>query len=87
MSSGKGMRMGLNCHIRFGGTVNPCGNNVHFRTSMGLSVLGFLKFRRAFGGTLAALPVNNNGNNSSFSPHNGDSTRVVHFYRTFVLRL
>ncbi len=81
------MRMGLNCHIRFGDTVNPCGKNLHFRTSIGRSVLGFLNFRRAFGGTLAALPVKNNGKNSSFSPHKGDSTRIVHFYPTFVGRL
>lgn len=81
------MRAGVNCHVRRGGMVNPCGKNLHFRGSMGLNVLGFLTFRRAFGGSLAALPVNNTGNNSSFSPHNGDGGRIVHFYRTFVARL
>lgn len=79
--------MGHNCHIRFGDTVNPCGNNLHFRPSIGVDVVGFLNFRRAFGGSLANLPVNNNGNNSSFSPGNGDSCRVVEFYRYFVARL
>lgn len=79
--------MGENCHIRFGSTVNPCGNNLHFRPDIGSDVVCFLNFRRAFGGSLAKLPVNNTGNNSSFSPHNGDGNRVVHFYRTFVARL
>lgn len=79
--------MGENCEIRFGDTVNPCGNNLHFRPSICRKVVGFLNFRRVFGGDLANLPVNNTGNNSSFSPGNGDSGRIVHFYRDFVARL
>lgn len=46
-----------------------------------------MNFRRVFGGDLAKLPVNNKGNKSSFSPGNGSSTRIVHFYRSFVARL